>query len=125
MENKYHCPLCGHQFEQGECNFNYDTALLDFTCPECDWEGNENQVVDDSGWEEARQLLEEKVKSCGFEDEMYSLVFGKVGECINEVEDELGEIADDDDTMWYDEVRKDMMQLLYDRIGEWLNNHTC
>ena len=76
-------------------------------------------------FETARQLLEEKVKSCGFEDEVYSLVFGKVSECINEVEDELGEIDDDDDTMWYDEVREDMMQLLYDRIGEWLNNYTC
>ena len=74
-------------------------------------------------FETARQLLEEKVKSCDFEDEMYSLVFEKVGECINEVEDELGEIDDDDDTMWYDEVREDMMQLLYDRIGEWLNNY--
>lgn len=38
------CPECGHVFKQGEYNFNYDTALLDFVCPECDWEGNEKGV---------------------------------------------------------------------------------
>ena len=41
------CPHCGHVFVQGEWNFNYDTALLDFECPECGWEGNATQV----GWE--------------------------------------------------------------------------
>ena len=38
----YICPNCGHVFEQGEYDFNYDSALLDFVCPECGWEGNEN-----------------------------------------------------------------------------------
>ena len=71
----------------------------------------------------ARKLLEEKVKSCDFEDEIYTLVFEKVSECIDKVEDEIGYIDDDDDTMWYDEVREDMMEVLYDRIGEWLNKN--
>lgn len=40
----YICPNCGHVFKQGEWDFNYDSALLDFVCPECDWEGNENEL---------------------------------------------------------------------------------
>ena len=43
-DGKYVCPNCGHVFEEGEYNYNYDTALLDFVCPDCDWEGNETEV---------------------------------------------------------------------------------
>lgn len=38
--NRTFCPICGHKFKQGEYNFNYDTALIDYTCHNCDWEGN-------------------------------------------------------------------------------------
>lgn len=41
---KYYCPICGEQFEQGDWNYNYDTALLDFECSMCGWCGNENEV---------------------------------------------------------------------------------
>jgi hypothetical protein len=41
---KYYCPICGEQFEQGDWNYNYDTALLDFECSICGWGGNENEV---------------------------------------------------------------------------------
>lgn len=44
-EGTYTCPKCGHVFKQGEYNFNYDTAKLDFVCPECDWEGTEKGVI--------------------------------------------------------------------------------
>jgi predicted RNA-binding Zn-ribbon protein involved in translation (DUF1610 family) len=44
---KYYCPECGHEFVQGEGNFNYDTALIDFECAECGWSGNEKQVKAD------------------------------------------------------------------------------
>lgn len=47
MEQKYYCPECGHEFVQGESNYNYDTAKLDFECPECGWEGTENEVDDE------------------------------------------------------------------------------
>jgi predicted RNA-binding Zn-ribbon protein involved in translation (DUF1610 family) len=40
----YICPECGHEFEQGEYNYNYYTGLLDFECPECDWEGTEKEI---------------------------------------------------------------------------------
>lgn len=43
-EDTYICPKCGHVFKQGEYNYNYDTAHLEFECPECDWEGNEQGV---------------------------------------------------------------------------------
>lgn len=43
-DGEYICPNCGHVFKQGEYNYNYDTALLDFVCPDCDWEGNEKEV---------------------------------------------------------------------------------
>ena len=41
---KYYCPICGEPFEQGDWNYNYDTALLDFECSICDWSGTEKEV---------------------------------------------------------------------------------
>lgn len=41
---KYYCPNCGEQFEHGDWNYNYDTALLDFECPICGWCGNEKEI---------------------------------------------------------------------------------
>jgi DNA-directed RNA polymerase subunit RPC12/RpoP len=38
-DETYYCPECGHEFVQGEWNYNYDTANLDFECPECGWYG--------------------------------------------------------------------------------------
>lgn len=43
-EGTYICPECGHVFRKGEWNYNYDTAHLDFECPECNWQGNEEGV---------------------------------------------------------------------------------
>ena len=40
----YICPKCGEPFEQGDWNYNYDTALLDFECAMCGWCGTENDV---------------------------------------------------------------------------------
>jgi hypothetical protein len=48
IEGEYgYCPHCGHAFEQGEMDYNYDTAHTDYVCPECDWEGNETEVEED------------------------------------------------------------------------------
>ena len=41
---KYYCPICGEAFEQGDWNYNYDTAKLDFECKICDWSGSEIEV---------------------------------------------------------------------------------
>lgn len=47
MDSKYFCPSCGHEFQQGEWDYDYETARLVFVCPECDWEGDENEVEND------------------------------------------------------------------------------
>lgn len=39
METKKYCPECGHEFKQGESDFNYGTGDTVYTCPECGWEG--------------------------------------------------------------------------------------
>lgn len=41
---RFFCPKCNHEFVQGESNYNYVTALLDFECPECGWTGDELQA---------------------------------------------------------------------------------
>ena len=35
----YICPNCGHEFQQGEYNYNYDYGSLWFDCPDCGWDG--------------------------------------------------------------------------------------
>lgn len=47
MEEKKYCPICGHEFVQGESNYNYETAYTDYHCPDCDWEGTYEQVLDE------------------------------------------------------------------------------
>jgi hypothetical protein len=43
----YYCPECEHNFEQGEWDYNYDTANLDFECPCCGWYGTYYDVIDE------------------------------------------------------------------------------
>lgn len=47
MKEKHFCPNCGHEFVQGESNYNYDTANTDYHCPNCEWEGTHEQVIDE------------------------------------------------------------------------------
>lgn len=48
MKTNYICPDCGHEFEQGEYDYNYDYNVLEFDCPFCGWSGNDNTVeIDD------------------------------------------------------------------------------
>ena len=58
MENTYIyiCPKCGHEFEQGEYNYNYDFGNLEFECPECDWKGTEDMVDIDEDEEELSDI---------------------------------------------------------------------
>ena len=44
MKTTYICPDCGHEFIQGEFNYNYDYATLDFECPDCGWTGTDSTV---------------------------------------------------------------------------------
>lgn len=74
---------------------------------------------------EARKLLRRKAEEVNFEDDVYSMVHAKVGELINEVEDELGCPYEGNDEYWYDEVRDEIMYTLYDRIGKGLRKEMC
>ena len=73
--------------------------------------------------EDAVKLLEQKVQNANIEDEVYTLAHNLVSEKIQEVEKELGDDFDGDcdDTMWYDDVREDLMFAIYDKIRVWLN----
>lgn len=46
MENKYVCPKCGHIFEQGEYEYDYELGKLVFYCPDCDHSGCD--IIDNS-----------------------------------------------------------------------------
>ena len=43
----YVCPNCGHEFVQGESNYNYDFGVLEFDCPECGWNGTDKMLDND------------------------------------------------------------------------------
>ena len=43
----YICPDCGHEFQQGEYDYNYDFGNLEFECPDCGWCGTDSQVETD------------------------------------------------------------------------------
>lgn len=45
---KTYCPKCGHKFNQGEYEYDYDSGMLNYDCPDCDWSGNENAVINDT-----------------------------------------------------------------------------
>jgi hypothetical protein len=46
-----------------EYDHNYDTALLDFVCPDCDWEGNEKEVERNTDEEEDLNPLKTPVST--------------------------------------------------------------
>lgn len=65
MEEKKYCPKCGHEFVQGESDYNYETGDTVYTCPECDWEGtsalDRDRIKDDLAEELGEELeVEEK-----------------------------------------------------------------
>lgn len=76
-------------------------------------------------WEMASELLEERLKDCEFQDEVYTMVDDIIRTNISSIEKELGMTDDDfggDDVTWYDELMEDMRSILYKRIGKWLNS---
>ena len=67
-----YCPVCGHAFEQGEMDYNYETAHTDYVCPFCDWEGNENEVEQDEPSE--MQIWDGSLDEDELEKEGYGLM---------------------------------------------------
>ena len=47
MDTIYICPNCGHEFEQGEYDYNYDYGTLEFACPDCGWYETDSEVKTD------------------------------------------------------------------------------
>ena len=89
MKERFICPKCGHVFEQGECNYNYDTALLDFSCPECDWEGTEKQVIDADDFERGFSLqFNNNINNMEFDKEIDILAIKAYDLNIDDKEDE-------------------------------------
>lgn len=75
-------------------------------------------------WEKAQELLNDRINEHDFKDEVYTLVDDIISDNIIKIEKEL-DMSDndilDDDVAWYDELKEDMRQVLYDRISKWLS----
>ena len=76
-------------------------------------------------WEKAVSLLTKTTEEYEFQDDVYAMVDNIIKNSITDIEKKLGIIDDDleDGVAWYDEVMDDMRDVLYDRIGEWLNEN--
>ena len=70
----------------------------------------------------AEQKLLEKARNFNFEDELYTIVLDKVSQLITLTEKEVGinNSTDDDGVAWYDDVRYDAIDILYERIADWV-----
>ncbi len=103
MEEKKFCPNCGHEFVQGESNYNYDTANTDYHCPNCEWEGTHEQVLDEDKiisdlvdeidnegievtTEDAVNVIKELESNGSYEDAVSSVAEGII-DCLGEEED--------------------------------------
>lgn len=93
MEEKiYICPNCGHKFEQGEYEYNYDSGMLDFNCPDCDWSGND--VIDEA---KVENDLYDKLENYDLEgieitDEDVKNVFERITEYGDTYEEALNDV---------------------------------
>lgn len=98
-ENYYYCPICGHKFVKLESEYNYDTADTNFKCPDCDWEGTQDDVIDLSIV--VLDLYEE------IDDERISLTTEDAEKVIKELE-----------TKSYDEAIKSVAKSVIDNFEE-------
>lgn len=75
-------------------------------------------------WEKAQELLQKEINECDFSDEVYTMVDNIISDKIQNIENKL-DMSDndifDDDVAWYDELKEDMRQVLYERISKWLS----
>ena len=70
----------------------------------------------------AERKLLEKARNFNFEDELYTIVLDKVSQLIalTEKEEGISNSTDDDGVAWYDDVRYDAIDILYERIADWI-----
>lgn len=49
--NRTYCPECGTRLKQGDRDYNYESGITDYTCPNCGWGGiepiNEDKIISD------------------------------------------------------------------------------
>lgn len=75
-------------------------------------------------WEKAQELLQKRINEYDFRDDVYTLVDNIISDKISEIETELDMSESDmfdDDVAWYDEIREDTKQVMYERISKWLS----
>ena len=70
----------------------------------------------------AERKLLEKARNFNFEDELYTIVLDKVSQLIilTEKEEGISNSTDDAGVAWYDDVRYDAIDILYERIADWV-----
>lgn len=127
MKATYICPECGHKFEQGEWNYNYDFANLEFECPDCGWTGTDSTVKTDDDAMKS-DILWNIIQNAGDVDNLVSLQ--QEYESNEEYDDRLYEEAhdlfmdsvaelgcdelDDEDVAPYDDIREDTIADIVD-----------
>lgn len=94
MENKYVCPNCGHIFEQGEYEYDYDLGKLVFYCPDCDHSGCD--IIDNSKVEnDLYDRLSERDLDCvEVTDEDVSNVFTQMEKFGDSYEDAIKSVVE-------------------------------
>lgn len=101
MEPKKYCPICGHEFKQGESDYNYDTADTVYTCPECEWEGTtplspDNEEDEDEFDDETRSVAIVEVSRTDYSPGQ--VLANRNTMTIGELKQMLEEYDDDDPT---------------------------
>ena len=133
MEKKMYCPECGHEFKQGESEFNYETGNTDYACPKCKWEG-----TDPLDYDKIKEDLEERLGEgrTVTDDDVENLVRAteyceEYNEAIDMVAREIEKSAgeDDDEDEYEDDEPSAVMVIEVRRtdysVDQVLSNHNC
>lgn len=131
MKTTYICPDCGHEFQQGEYDYNYDYANLEFECPHCGWEGTDSNVDTDEEDSDMRSdIIQNIIQNAGSienlmtwrqdwetDSEYRDRIYAKAHELFMDSVKELGlDTLNDEDEAPYDDIRDETI----DEITEYL-----
>ena len=131
MKTIYICPKCGHEFEQGEWNYNYDHANLEFECPECDWTGTDSTVEEYKGDADMKsEIIDSIIFDAGSVENLVTLqqewesdedykdrIYTEANDLFMDAVEELGfDELDEEDNAPYDEIRDEAIQEIMDML---------
>ena len=131
MKTTYICPDCGHEFQQGEYNYNYDYANLEFECPDCGWEGTDSDVETDEEDSDMRSdIITNIIHDAGSIDNLIDLqqvdesdeeyrdrIYGKAHDLFMEAVEDLGlDELNEEDEAPYDAIRDDVIYEIVDML---------